>query len=171
MIFSLLALSLLHGSAQEQAEKSLPVRPVVLIEGFHRLERESFQVIDSEQQAIDLLGKALSLEDYLRKPTVDYSSYSAIVICHPRKMSLTSLKLQSVEASEKSLKISYSESYLDQVFIGLNDKVAEAPFLFIVVPKSNRTVYFYQKEMGPAKQGLGILKTTIPARKGPTRPQ
>ena len=145
MIFSLLAISFLHASSQEQAEKFLPVRPVVFIEGLHRLERDTFHVIDSEQQANDLFGKALAIEDYVRKPTVDYSSYSAIVICHHRKKFLTSLKLESVEASEKSLKIRYSESYLDQVFIGLNDSVAEAPFLFIVVPKSNRNVYFYQK--------------------------
>jgi hypothetical protein len=161
----LLAVFLLPAGPQGHPEKFLPLRPVVVIEGCHTLEKVSFFVINSQEQAQSIFAKALSVSSYLRAPRVDYSCYPAILICHPREASLTCLELKSVEASQSSLKIIYSRSWLDQIFVGLNDTVAETPFLFVVVPKWDGTVYSYEQENAPCDQGGYVLRAKIPSKR------
>jgi hypothetical protein len=165
MSTSLLCLALLLLRQQtEDPETFRPIRPVVVLQGYHRLEKASFFVINSQEQAKSIFAQALSTDDYLRAPQVDYSRFTTLFICHPRTRFLLSLDFKWVEESAKAINIGYSESSLDQIFYGYNDKVAEAPYLFVVVPKWEGTTYFYQQKDTPAQKDSRILQSKVSSK-------
>lgn len=159
--FVLLLLPLIL-SAQSQEEKFTLREPVVVIRGYHQLSKEEFVVINSQDQAKKVFAKALSDDDYLQAPVVDYSCYSAVFICHPRTPGLKSLKFVSSKVSQTTLDICYSESCLDQIFIGLNDSVAEASFLLIIIPKWTGRVHICQQKNVDGNGDAFILKAQFP---------
>jgi hypothetical protein len=165
MLSILLPVLLVPAPPQDASEKLCPLRPAVVIPGYHELGKAGFFIINSQQAADATLAKALSSTSFLQAPRVDYSRYSAVFVCRPKERWLVSLKLESVEASENTLKISYSCVWLDQVFIGLNDNVARAPFLFVVVPKWEGSVQFYEEEDAIGNPGAWILRAKIQAER------
>jgi hypothetical protein len=126
-------------------EPSTPVRPAIVLTGCHSLTKSGFHVINSQGEENALFADAFPLENPFLLSSVDYSHYSAIWVFHPKDALLGSLSLVSVKASKDCIDIHYSKNYITQVFIGVNDDVANAPYLFLLVPKWKKPVLFHQE--------------------------
>lgn len=120
------------------------LKPVVITRGKqHRLAQTECYLVNSSDQAAKVFARSLPSDSLLCAPDVDYERYSLICLFAKRRPLLSSLRLARIEESRNTLIVKYREESITQVFFGLNDDVAEAPYLLIIIPKwSGRAVYY-----------------------------
>ena len=137
------------------------VRPVAVIPGRHQLKKTACYVVNTPEEARKVFAEVYSPDDYLRAPRVDYSRYSAILVCRQRAPFLISLELDSLHTAGSEMTIQYSEDWIGQIFFGLNDTVAESPCLLIIVPKWKKDVLIYRTEAVSKKQAMRRFQSRI----------
>jgi hypothetical protein len=153
------------GKPEAGIRASRSVKPVAVISGQnHLLKEDTFCLVNSQAEADKLLLRAFGD----REPIVDFDSYSLICIFHKKKQLLTGLDFLRLDESERTFEIKYVEHSITQIFMGLNDNVANAPYLLIVVPKWKGDVVFHSRE-GTHEDELSIwsLKHRLRSKKQP----
>jgi hypothetical protein len=159
----LLSVFLLSGVCAGTKASAPPAsfRPVIVFKGVHQLTKPTFALINSSDQATTLFANALSATDYLNFPEIDYSEYTAICIFVPQKPLLRSLGVSHVKKTAGCIHVYFRENYPSQVFVGVNDGLASAPYTCVLIPKWLREVRVYREGEDNGHPPAWLLQATL----------
>jgi hypothetical protein len=144
------------------------LRPVALFRGSnHRFQLNQFVILNSRKEAVALFSRGFHAQNYSLAPEIDFRRYSAICIFVKRGPLLRTLEFVRFDQSNNTLAVYYSEERITQIFLGINDKAAEAPYLLLVVPKWKGDVVFYANRQSLTGQSRWILQSYIPRKQWP----
>lgn len=118
------------------------VVPIITISGKqHELKDNQYCVINSVEQAQEIFGKCFGVDDFLRAPTVDYTSYTLIAVFYKKTLLLSSLHMATIEANDRRMIVKYIEGST-QSFTVPSEAPSSCAYLLLVVPKWEKDVAF-----------------------------